>query len=474
MSEIVVAKHRSVGLPDEPTYERMWKVASGIARTEMVPGDLKGKPESVFATMLAGREIGLGPLESLRSFYVVDGKPTESAELLHTLALRAGHDVYVQESTRDRCVVMARHRDWPEDRPPREFVWDVEDAASAELVSYVCADVWPRHQTEQVTKNGQRGTYTRTECVADDRGVRCKDNWRKYGRSMLRSRCITEAVRAICPEVTVGATYTAEELGAEVHGPSGAPVGRDEDAWSRPLDDVEDEVAQVVAEQHDHDDEVDETGEPIADAVVVDETLPCQATPPGRDFPMCELPEGHDGDHEAGRARWKPEVAPAPDPEPEAEADVVDVCDVCGAPEDGHTHDASQEGADGDGPSPDTQDAQPQGEAERPEAGEDADDGPSSPASNPCPTCGPEPRTQPCPDCPSDEPELPWQRADRLGISAADQMLKIRELAGPLKATVPARRQYAVEGRCHPGLLEAYEAYLDEVEEGLSQPVGAR
>lgn len=95
----------------------------------------------------------------------------------------------------------------------------------------------------------------------------------------------------------------------------------------------------------------------------------------------------------------------------------------------------------------------------------------SSPAPNPCSTCGPEPRDQKCPDCPADE--LPHERADRLGISAADQMLKVRELAGPLKATVPARRQYVGTGKCHPGLTEAFVAYLDEVEAGLSQPVGS-
>lgn len=94
----------------------------------------------------------------------------------------------------------------------------------------------------------------------------------------------------------------------------------------------------------------------------------------------------------------------------------------------------------------------------------------SSPAPNPCSTCGPEPREQKCPDCPADE--LPWERADRLGISAADQTLKIKELAAPLKATVPARRQYVGTGKCHPGLTDAFVAWLDEVEAGMREPVG--
>ena len=63
----------------------------------------------------------------------------------------------------------------------------------------------------------------------------------------------------------------------------------------------------------------------------------------------------------------------------------LDVCDVCGKPDDGHTHDAptSQEGNDGDGPSPDMEDAQPQGDPTRQSGGDGQPDEAPSPPDTP-------------------------------------------------------------------------------------------
>lgn len=201
-TDLVLGRHRTVGLPDADEAQRFWKLAHTVSNTKMVPGDFRGKPEAVLACMLAGREIGLGAMESLRSFYIVDGKPSESAELLHTLAARQGHDIWVVSADNRHCEVHGRHRDWPDDRPDLVVTWDAETAAIAGLIEWQCVEAWPRHQ----------------------QGCSCKSNWRSYPRAMFRSRAITEAVRSVCPEVTVGATYSPEELGAKVEGPGGVPV----------------------------------------------------------------------------------------------------------------------------------------------------------------------------------------------------------------------------------------------------------
>src|SRR5439155_11097999 len=49
-----------------------------------------GHPAGVLATILAGRELGLPAIASLRSFHIIDGKPTMSASLLRALVLRSG------------------------------------------------------------------------------------------------------------------------------------------------------------------------------------------------------------------------------------------------------------------------------------------------------------------------------------------------------------------------------------------------
>src|SRR5438128_189858 len=49
-----------------------------------------GHPAGVLATILAGRELGLPAIASLRAFHIIDGKPTMSASLLRALVLRSG------------------------------------------------------------------------------------------------------------------------------------------------------------------------------------------------------------------------------------------------------------------------------------------------------------------------------------------------------------------------------------------------
>ena len=52
-------------------------------------------------------------------------------------------------------------------------------------------------------------------------GLAGKDNWNKYPRAMLRSRCVSEGIRTVYPGCVVG-TYTDEEV--ESFSPSPAPA----------------------------------------------------------------------------------------------------------------------------------------------------------------------------------------------------------------------------------------------------------
>ena len=46
-------------------YRELWVVAERVANTEFVPKSLRGKPDQIFASMLSGREIGIGPMSSM-------------------------------------------------------------------------------------------------------------------------------------------------------------------------------------------------------------------------------------------------------------------------------------------------------------------------------------------------------------------------------------------------------------------------
>jgi hypothetical protein len=165
---LVVAEPQVSSLELAP---QAWTLAQQIARTDFVPGPLRGKPEAVLACILMGNEVGVGPMQALSKIHVVDGRPAMAAELMRALAFRAGHEIWVEESNIARCTVAGSRAG-----SSREFrfTWTMDDAKRANLSG--------------------------------------KNNWRHYPAAMLLARASAALCRAMCPEVLAGISYTIEEL----------------------------------------------------------------------------------------------------------------------------------------------------------------------------------------------------------------------------------------------------------------------
>lgn len=146
------------------------ELASRIANTEFVPTALRRRPEAVLAALMSGAERGLGPMESLRSVHVIEGRPTLSAEAMRALVLAAGHDIDIVESTPTRATVVGRRAGSDSFSPP--FTWTMDRARRARLAS--------------------------------------KDTWQRYPEAMLLARASTDLCRAVFPDVIAGLASTEE------------------------------------------------------------------------------------------------------------------------------------------------------------------------------------------------------------------------------------------------------------------------
>ncbi len=131
--------------------------------------------EEAAVILMTGRELGLQPMQSLRGIYVVDGKPTLSADMMVAVIRGSGlcESWCVVESTAERCTITTRRRGEQHD-----------------------------------------ATRTWTRADADRAGVTGKDTWRKYPAAMLRHRCASDLARQEYPDVLLG-LYDPEELGAD-------------------------------------------------------------------------------------------------------------------------------------------------------------------------------------------------------------------------------------------------------------------
>jgi hypothetical protein len=150
--------------------EVSWKTSQRIANTPFVPTAFRGKPESVFAAVLYGEELGLGPMQSLNSIHVIEGKPSMAPELMRALVFKAGHRIDVKVCMNDEVILYGRRADSGSEATVK---WTMKDAQNAGLAG---------------------------------RGA-----WKTYPRAMLLARATSELCRMLFADVVAGLSYTPEE-----------------------------------------------------------------------------------------------------------------------------------------------------------------------------------------------------------------------------------------------------------------------
>uniref|UniRef100_A0A6M3L4C4 Uncharacterized protein n=1 Tax=viral metagenome TaxID=1070528 RepID=A0A6M3L4C4_9ZZZZ len=140
--------------------------------------DSRGASQAI-VKILAGRELGFGPVASMTGVNIIKGKVALSANLIAASIKRSGRYNYrVKQMDNDTCSV--------------EFY----EGGQAIGVS----------------------TFTMDDAKAAGLGG---DNWRKFSRNMLFARAISNGAKWYCPDLSGGPLYTPDELGAQIDGESG-------------------------------------------------------------------------------------------------------------------------------------------------------------------------------------------------------------------------------------------------------------
>ncbi len=158
-------------MPSPNEWEAMRAMAETIARTEFVPRDFRGRPEAVLAAILSGRELGIGPMQSLKDISIIDGRPALAAHLVLAMLRRGGVEIVESGSSDSRAFICARRRDTGE---LAEVEWTMEEA--------------------------------------DKAGLAQKPNFKKYPADMLWARCVGRLGRRLGSDLLAGMPYTAEEV----------------------------------------------------------------------------------------------------------------------------------------------------------------------------------------------------------------------------------------------------------------------
>lgn len=155
---------------------QIFQLARALSKaTGFIPAHLKHEGE-IAAVVLAGRELGLPPMVSLRSLSMVKGKVVLAADVMLGLMIRTGVKV-----------------EWLSDGSPAQG-----NVAKLKLAR-------PGHEP-----------YVSTFSLEDAQraGLTSNDTYKKHQAAMLRARAVSAGARAYCPDVLSG-TYVPGELEEE-------------------------------------------------------------------------------------------------------------------------------------------------------------------------------------------------------------------------------------------------------------------
>lgn len=205
---LATTTNTSAGLAFEPTdVGSALQLATILVNSRLLPRSL-GTPEAAFTVIMAGRELGLTAMQSLRSLHVIEGKPVMSSDLMMALCLRS---------------------------PLCERFALVEST-----------DAVATYEAKRAGQEPVRLSFTAKQ--AEAAGLLNKDNWKKFRAAMLRARCISALARIVFADLMLG-VYETDEI---------APPGKMSDVVSTRVVEDFDEVADAVA---------DDTATAVAEAI---------------------------------------------------------------------------------------------------------------------------------------------------------------------------------------------------------------
>lgn len=157
-------------------------MAEILAKSSLLPDALRGKVPDVVVQILAGAELGLPPMASIRGVHIVAGKPILAADTMVALVRKSGScEYFMVESETETAVTYVCKRIG--DPKEQRYTWSDEDTKLA--------------------------------------GLNTKDNWRLHKKQMRRARCKAILARDVWPDVLAG-VYDGDS--GELAPPTASPI----------------------------------------------------------------------------------------------------------------------------------------------------------------------------------------------------------------------------------------------------------
>ncbi len=153
--------------------ENVHAMAKEVSQSGLFPGI--GDEKKAFTLMMICQSEGLHPMQALKRYNIIEGRPAMNAAAMQAEFQRKGGRITFHKRDMTCCQATFTHPEYGE----------ITVAATM----------------DELKKTG----------VAIGKGGQLKANYSRHPRQMLHARCISEGINALCPEIKVG-MYTPEEI----------------------------------------------------------------------------------------------------------------------------------------------------------------------------------------------------------------------------------------------------------------------
>lgn len=202
--ERVAEEPPEVPTPTESEWATLTRMAEDLARSNMLPGHLRGKPTDVLTTFLVCRDLGLPLSTGLFKVHLIEGRPTLAAEIQVGIVRQRGHSIRPDPSAAPDGIV----RD-SAGRPVEARVFGMRaDTGESFGATYSLAEAAAAGRVT-IQPDGSPRARSRTGGALP---------WESNTADMLWARACTRLTRRLFSDVLAGVTHTPEELGVGAFG----------------------------------------------------------------------------------------------------------------------------------------------------------------------------------------------------------------------------------------------------------------
>jgi hypothetical protein len=175
------------------------KLANHLCKSQLVPLNLRGKPEDVLVAILMGKELGISPIQAIQNIAVINGKACIYGDLMLALVLGSGKLDYIKENTTEEiqkqgfAICEVKRKDMTQ---PMGRRFSIDDARKAGLTNK--AGTWQQYP-ERMIQMRARAWALRDGFADILRGIMMREEVEDYNVEVVNTSTAHNVVKQDIP-----------------------------------------------------------------------------------------------------------------------------------------------------------------------------------------------------------------------------------------------------------------------------------